>query len=224
MPSTGIEGPGSFFWPLVSRETNSTLKLPLCSSVNVSNVGVVSTELGTPFSIPPHVSFLSCLVGICIFTYFVFITTYNLYYHPLAKIPGPLLGRATSWYLVFVICSVPTLGHELHKKYGMSRFLRSGHAEALTPGTVTTGPIVRLAPNMLSFSDATLLPIIYNNSADKPNFYDSWIFGRVAAMFQTLNNQDHHAKKRLVAPCVGFLSKMLMVSMYMNVNQIYSVP
>lgn len=56
---------------------------------------------------------------------------------------------------------------------------------------------------MLSFSDATLLPIVYNNTADKPAFYDSWMFGMVAAMFQSLKWQDHHAKKKFVAPCVG---------------------
>ncbi|ETS80240.1 hypothetical protein PFICI_07769 [Pestalotiopsis fici W106-1] len=105
---------------------------------------------------------------------------YNKFYHPLARFPGPFLGGITSWYLVYVICSVPTYGLELHKKYG---------------------PIVRLAPNMLSFSDATLLPIVYNSAADKPRFYDSWMFGKTAAMFQSLDHRAHYAKKRLVAPC-----------------------
>lgn len=59
---------------------------------------------------------------------------------------------------------------------------------------------------MLSFSDATLLPVVYNNSADKPAFYESWMFGRTAAMFQSLGYQEHQAKKRLVAPCVGLIT------------------
>lgn len=65
-----------------------------------------------------------------------------------------------------------------------------------------TGPIVRLAPNMLSFSDATLSPRVYHSAADKPAFYGSWMFGNTASMFQSLSHQDHHAKRRLVAPCV----------------------
>ncbi|KAI2610041.1 cytochrome P450 monooxygenase [Hypoxylon fragiforme] len=122
-----------------------------------------------------------CYLGIAaIFTYVFSTAIYNRYFHPLAKFPGPFLGSLTSWYLVHVICSVPTYGLELHKKYG---------------------PIVRLAPNLLSFSDATLLPHVYHRSADKPAFYASWMFGKTAAMFQSLKHEDHYAKKKLVAPC-----------------------
>ncbi|KAI1491133.1 cytochrome P450 monooxygenase [Biscogniauxia mediterranea] len=119
------------------------------------------------------------IVGILV-AYFVVLGIYNRFFHPLAKFPGPFPGSITEWYLVYVICSVPTFGLELHKKYG---------------------PIVRLAPNLLSFSDATLLPRVYHRSADKPMFYASWMFGNTAAMFQSLKHEDHYAKKKLVAPC-----------------------
>ncbi|OTA55118.1 cytochrome P450 monooxygenase [Hypoxylon sp. EC38] len=115
-----------------------------------------------------------------VFAYVLSTGVYNKFFHPLAKFPGPFMGAMTEWYLVYVICSVPTFGLELHKKYG---------------------PIVRLAPNLLSFSDATLLPHVYHRSADKPRFYDSWMFGKTAAMFQSLKHEDHYAKKRVVAPC-----------------------
>ncbi len=60
-----------------------------------------------------------CYLGIAAFFTYVFSTAiYNRYFHPLAKFPGPFLGSLTSWYLVHVICSVPTYGLELHKKYG----------------------------------------------------------------------------------------------------------
>ncbi|KAG6356937.1 hypothetical protein INS49_014812 [Diaporthe citri] len=71
-------------------------------------------------------------------------------------------------------------------------------------GTLLLGlhcPIVRLAPNILSFSDATLMPRVFHNAADKPAFYGSLMFGKTAAILQSLPHQDHHAKKRLVAPC-----------------------
>ncbi|KAK3319551.1 cytochrome P450 [Cercophora scortea] len=115
--------------------------------------------------------FMGCTLYVCI---------YNRCLHPLANFPGPFLGSLTDWYLVYVICSVPTFGLELHKKYG---------------------PIVRLVPNLLSFSDPTLLPQIYHRSTDKPAFYGSWMFGHTASMFQSLKHADHYAKKRLVAPC-----------------------
>ncbi|KAI5921322.1 cytochrome P450 [Camillea tinctor] len=128
---------------------------------------------------PSATVLLYIIAGVSV-TYFVVLGVYNHFFHPLAKFPGPFLGSITDWYLVYVICSVPTLGLELHKKYG---------------------PIVRLAPNLLSFSDATLLPRVYHRSADKPKFYSSWIFGNTSAMFQSLKHEDHYAKKKLVAPC-----------------------
>ncbi|OTB02431.1 hypothetical protein M426DRAFT_13577 [Hypoxylon sp. CI-4A] len=128
----------------------------------------------------PTIAGLCYLTAAIAFMYIPSVCVYNRYFHPLAGFPGPFLGSLTEWYLVYVICSVPTFGLELHKKYG---------------------PIIRLAPNMLSFSDATLLPQVYHRYADKPRFYDSWMFGKTAAMFQSLKHEDHYAKKRLVAPC-----------------------
>lgn len=80
----------------------------------------MSAGIRAIISSPEFIPFLYYVAGICAVTFIVSKTAYNLYFHPLAKIPGPWLGRATEWYLFFVICSIPTLGHELHKKYGRS--------------------------------------------------------------------------------------------------------
>ncbi|KAM0817121.1 putative Cytochrome P450 [Seiridium cardinale] len=41
----------------------------------------------------------------------------------------------------------------------------------------------------------------YPSAADKPAFYGSWMFGQMAAMFQSLPHGDHYAKRRHVAGC-----------------------
>ncbi|CAG8977287.1 hypothetical protein HYALB_00012979 [Hymenoscyphus albidus] len=104
---------------------------------------------------------------------------YNRYLHPLRNFPGPFWGGVSDFYLVYMIASVPTYGLDLHAQYG---------------------PVVRLSPNLLSFCDPKLLPVVYHRYADKPQFYGSWMFGHTEAMFQSLKHQDHYAKKKLVAP------------------------
>ena len=61
---------------------------------------------------------------------------------------------------------------------------------------------MRLAPNLVSFNDAEMLPVAYPKRADKTPFYSSWLFGKTTAMFQTLEHQLHARKKRIVASCV----------------------
>ncbi|GAB1317909.1 Trichothecene C-15 hydroxylase [Madurella fahalii] len=59
---------------------------------------------------------------------------YNLFFHPLRRFPGPLFMRATRWgYLVRLMGgTLPFDMLDLHKRYG---------------------PVVRVAPNELAFSD-----------------------------------------------------------------------
>jgi len=148
----------------------------------------------------------AAVLGVLV-TYQIGVMVYNLYFHPLAKFPGPALAAMTDWWLVYMIVYVPDFGSELHKKHGTSAF-----SATLSPITYwntdprATGSIVRLGPNLLSFSDATLLPHVYHRSADKPPFYESWMFGKTAAMFQSLKHRDHYAKKRLVAPLCSMAS------------------
>ncbi len=83
---------------------------------------ILSTgEMGFHLQIPSVTAICLIVTSLCV-AYILSIGIYNRYWHPLAKIPGPLLGSLTEWYLVYVICSVPTFGLELHKKYGMLAF------------------------------------------------------------------------------------------------------
>ncbi|RAH61444.1 benzoate 4-monooxygenase cytochrome P450 [Aspergillus piperis CBS 112811] len=89
---------------------------------------------------------------------------YNYFFHPLARVPGPLTGA------VFPFWTMRTLHRrnlnpglaQLHEKYGQT------HREFLD-----TGPIVRVGPNQLSFTSVEAQKIIYNakptdNGADEP--------------------------------------------------------
>lgn len=73
----------------------------------------------------PDASIAGYVTATVIVAYILYVGIYNRYFHPLAKFPGPLLGSMTDWYLVYIICSVPTFGLELHKKYGILRSLES---------------------------------------------------------------------------------------------------
>lgn len=141
-----------------------------------------------PLFRPTSVFGLLALATVFGFVVLLILAIRRRYFHPLSRFPGPFWGSLTDWYLVWVIKSVPTYGLDLHKKYG---------------------PIVRLSPNLLSFSDPRYLPRVYHRAADKPQFYGSWMFGHTAAMFQSLKHEDHAAKKRLVAPCCSMTQMKL---------------
>ena len=71
-------------------------------------------------------------------------TLYNLYFHPLASFPGPLSQRASKlpWALQHVLGTEAFETHKLHVQYG---------------------PIVRIAPNHLAFTDPRAWRDIYGH-------------------------------------------------------------
>jgi hypothetical protein len=80
----------------------------------------ILSALGLAFSVPP----LEILTNILLATFIwcVTVVVYRLYFHPLAKIPGPLLAKAThaySFYYNGVLGGRYYLKiEELHKQYG----------------------------------------------------------------------------------------------------------
>ncbi|KXX82516.1 Isotrichodermin C-15 hydroxylase [Madurella mycetomatis] len=69
---------------------------------------------------------------------------YNLYFHPLRSYPGPFLSRASRLPHVIRVTSGhgPMIVHKLHEKYG---------------------PVVRIAPNHLSYTDLRAWKDIYGH-------------------------------------------------------------
>ncbi|KAH7135249.1 cytochrome P450 monooxygenase-like protein [Dendryphion nanum] len=78
--------------------------------------------------------------------YVVYTAIYNLYFHPLAKFPGPPLARATILWKAYVECvanrSFCHLLVDLHARYG---------------------DVVRVGPNELHFANPKAYHDIYNN-------------------------------------------------------------
>lgn len=150
-----------------------------------------------------------CIMSFLVATFLGLVTKgiYNRYCHPLSKFPGPFWGSCTDLYLVFIIGSIPTYGYELHEKYGTISNEKKNISSPLTSFVILifgiSGRIVRLAPNLLSFSDPELLPVIYHRRADKTPLYSSWLFDNAISMFQTLPHDLHAQKKRGISPCVG---------------------
>ena len=67
--------------------------------------------------------------------YSIWHVVYNLFLHPLASFPGPKLAAVTQLHYIYYLLSgkLPFNNLKLHEKYG---------------------PIIRIAPNELSFNNA----------------------------------------------------------------------
>ncbi|KIP07977.1 hypothetical protein PHLGIDRAFT_105021 [Phlebiopsis gigantea 11061_1 CR5-6] len=109
---------------------------------------------------------------------------YNLYFHPLAKFPGPKWAAVTGWWKTYVEVykgeSIIDKLFELHKIYG---------------------PIVRITPNELHFSNPSVYHEIYNQRSrwnKDPNIYQ--VFGEDISTVSTLDYRDAKRRKELIAP------------------------
>ncbi|KAK4038216.1 hypothetical protein C8A01DRAFT_17663 [Parachaetomium inaequale] len=109
----------------------------------------------------------------------------NRYHNGLNKYPGPFLASLTDWWRFFdVYGRRPERSHiALHRKYG---------------------PVVRLGPNTLSFSDPDSLKTIYglNKGFVKSDFYvvqQSVVKGHsLPSLFSTTDNDFHMQFRRCV--------------------------
>ncbi|KAK8052688.1 putative cytochrome P450 67 [Apiospora saccharicola] len=121
---------------------------------------------------------VACLASVI---YVIGVVVYRLLFHPLAKYPGPLLGRITDWYSVIRSAAGDRHIHflELHKKHG---------------------PFVRFGPNRVSVNTAEGLAKIYGIKANtqKSKYYN--VFNDVFKGDSSLTTLDHelHAKKKRV--------------------------
>ncbi|ETS76382.1 hypothetical protein PFICI_11769 [Pestalotiopsis fici W106-1] len=102
---------------------------------------------------------------------------------PLRKLPGPKLASFTSFAIKW---------HEFHAN--RTRYVHQLHE--------TYGPVVRIAPNEVSFASVEGVKEIYSSGGsgyDKTEFYNLFqVYGR-RTMFSTLNKNDHAKKKRILA-------------------------
>lgn len=141
-------------------------------------------------------SFLLCLVV------FVLLGIYNRYFHPLRNIPGPFWSSVTDFYKIFVLSSqdVTQLSLKLHERYGKRQAPRSMAEQS--PKWSCQGSIVRVAPNMLSFSDPLDVPLVYHRDSDKNDFWTHGFLGEHPPIIQTLDHKEHIHKRKIMASTV----------------------
>ena len=128
----------------------------------------------------------------------------NRYYHPLHRFPGPFWGSITDFYKTYLFST--QIYHEkvysLHEKYG--KFLQLIRKTQRLSGLPDQGPILRIAPNLLSFSEPSLLPQVYHRAAEKTPFYSTGLAGEIAPLLQIQSHGQHAMKKKVLAPTVSF--------------------
>ncbi|TKA45830.1 hypothetical protein B0A54_03515 [Friedmanniomyces endolithicus] len=130
----------------------------------------------TPYTLIASIG-LFAAIPIALLSYII----YALYLHPLAKYPGPLLGRLTQCYDVYHAYKGDkhVLFHRLHQQYG---------------------PIVRFSPNTVSINHPAALKAIYAHGANvqKSTFYKCFRAAPQAVSTLLATDKAQHARKRRV--------------------------
>jgi hypothetical protein len=102
--------------------------------------------------------------------------TYQWYFHPLAKFPGPFWAKISPLWRAYhlVVGDTPTLLVDLHNKYG---------------------PVIRIAPNELDVNDADVIGLYkQGRTALKSEFYDG--FTAIKPNLFGTRDEDPHALRR----------------------------
>ncbi|KAF4969066.1 hypothetical protein FSARC_3628 [Fusarium sarcochroum] len=135
------------------------------------------------------------LIAVVLASWTIYTVVYRLYFHPLAKFPGPRLAACSQLWFVRTWSSgrYPFLMRQLHDKYG---------------------DVVRISHNELSFRSATAYRDIYNHvSKDRSLFLKSDIFyildpsGLRPNILFAKDPQDHREQRRSLSH--AFSSKAL---------------
>lgn len=119
-----------------------------------------------------------------VFVFVAYSTTqllYNVFFHPLRNYPGPSLAKfSILWKL---------LGN-----------LRGRKAHRIHEAHVQYGPVVRVAPNELSFSEPTAVKVIYSSSAfaKEERFYFAKRIFHENHLLSFRDNRAHRQRQKLL--------------------------
>ncbi|MCJ1401199.1 hypothetical protein MMC11_004411 [Xylographa trunciseda] len=169
--STGLEN-------LATNHSTEMYSLGRETSVPKPVARVVVDNL---LSKPTLVSIAACIVGYLVIKIIVTMV-YRLYFHPLAKVPGPRIAAVTReyefWYQGLQHTKFPAKIKELHKQYG---------------------PIVRISPEEISLNDSefNIDYFMHDKKLNKdPWYYD---FGFRNALFVLTNKEKHKERQTNLA-------------------------
>ncbi|KAI1757957.1 cytochrome P450 [Xylaria castorea] len=127
------------------------------------------------------------LASLAALLYSIGLVVYRLYFHPLAKFPGPRLGAATGWYETF---------HDLKSPGGQFVYrLNKLHK--------TYGPIVRLSPDEIHISDTAWVDTLLVSSAQGTR--DKYVpaasqAGTPQGVFGTSAHNTHRRRRAALNP------------------------
>lgn len=115
--------------------------------------------------------------------------TYRLYFHPLARFPGPKLAAATKWYEFWYDVLLPPGGQfsarveRLHDQYG---------------------PIIRINPQELHIRDPDMFEQVYASGTKRDRWYNAArMTGKTRDSFSTIPHDLHRRKKVANAPIMA---------------------
>lgn len=108
---------------------------------------------------------------------------YNIFFHPLARVPGPKVAACTSLWLAYhtYIGDECTVVFDLHQKYG---------------------PVLRVAPNDVDIANGDAIEPIYLSRGGFPKspVYSKFDIDGHATIFSTLTLSERAARAKSVAP------------------------
>ncbi|KAI0443961.1 cytochrome P450 [Xylaria telfairii] len=145
-------------------------------------------------SMLPTTVLLACLAVVGPLCYLLGWCVYNLYFHPLARYPGPKLAAVSQVWFAWVWFSgrYPIIIQDAHRKYGN---------------------VVRIAPNELSFNTIQAHRDIYSTPSRNgkksfikdPTFYNNG--DPVKVLFYEIDAAEHAWQRKLLA--AGFSTGMM---------------
>ncbi|KAF2965090.1 hypothetical protein GQX73_g8477 [Xylaria multiplex] len=142
-----------------------------------------------------EITSINLALGVCLLPAFLLVgqAIYNIFFHPLRSFPGPLLWRLNTITRVYYLARgrLPHKVLELHATYG---------------------PIVRIAPNELAFSDPQAWQDIYGFRKQGEGEMAKWWgvyrpFGTEPPSVISANREEHGAVRRLLSH--GFSDRAL---------------
>ncbi|EXJ76401.1 uncharacterized protein A1O5_00909 [Cladophialophora psammophila CBS 110553] len=132
----------------------------------------------------------------------IFLSTvvlYRLYFHPLAKLPGPPLAAITGLYRTYLYYRGDWHDQvlKIHQKYGR---------------------VVRIAPNEVSAVELAAMKQLYGHgkSAKKTTWYDVWHVPNASEAFFAVQDQKKHASLRKRVSAAYSMTAILRVEQYIQ--------
>ncbi|KAK5989753.1 Cytochrome P450 monooxygenase AKT7-like protein [Cladobotryum mycophilum] len=111
--------------------------------------------------------------------------SYNLFFHPLRRYPGPLVGRLT-------------------EAYGGYFAWKKNYHLATYQNFLEYGPVFRQSPNRLMFNSMTAVFDIYLNPrvTKGQSYANSQLTAKYPSLINAIDSKQHRRKRKIIAPVI----------------------